>query len=106
MFACLPKVPLDGTQPSLRSGKPLTLSTFLHGDTNGPTTISEIRRLYGEIGATDFLGLYAYATQSGAALFDLELGRSFWRTTPSRWLFGIDYGRTQPKALRRLCSKP
>ena len=84
----------------------MTLSTFLHRGATSPTTISEIRRLHGEIATTDFLGLYAYATQSGAALFDLELGGTFWADTPSRWLFGIDYGRTQPQALRRLSSQP
>ncbi|HIE1649365.1 TPA: hypothetical protein ACXJGC_000583 [Burkholderia cenocepacia] len=84
----------------------MNLSTFLHRDATTPTTMSEIRRLHGEIAATDFLGLYAYATQSGAALFDLAFGGSFWAATPSRWLFGIDYGRTQPQALRLLCSRP
>ncbi|MDF5881219.1 phospholipase D family protein [Pseudomonas aeruginosa] len=84
----------------------MNLSTFLHRDANAPTTISEIRRIHEEIAATDFLGLYAYATQSGAALFDLTFAGNFWADTPSRWLFGIDYGRTQPQALRLLCSRP
>jgi hypothetical protein len=82
------------------------LSTFLHRDANATTTMSEIRRLHAEIATSDFLGLYAYATQSGAALFHLELGGGFWAATPSRWLFGIDYGRTQPQALRWLCLQP
>jgi len=72
----------------------LNFSTFLHRDANAPTTLSEIRRIHGEIAATGFLGLYAYATQSGAALFDLTFGGNFWADTRSRWLFGIDYGRT------------
>lgn len=84
----------------------MNISTFLHRDAGAPTTISEIQRLYGEVTATDFLGLFAYATQSGAALFDLTLGANFWAATPSRWLFGIDYGRTQPQALKLLRSKP
>ncbi|HVT34079.1 MAG TPA: hypothetical protein VHE37_00740 [Nevskiaceae bacterium] len=84
----------------------MNLSTFLHGDANAPTTMSEIRRLHGAIGTTEFLGMYAYATQSGAALFDLEIGGNFWAVTPSRWLFGIDYGRTQPQALRLMRSRP
>ena len=49
----------------------MDLSAFLHGDVNSPTTMSEIQRLHNQISTTDFLGLYAYATQSGAALFDL-----------------------------------
>lgn len=84
----------------------MSLSTFLHRDATTPTTISEIRRLHAAIATTEFLGLYAYATQSGAALFDMELGENFWTDTPSRWLFGIDYGRTQPQALRLLCARP
>ncbi|MEW5852312.1 MAG: hypothetical protein AB2A00_26210 [Myxococcota bacterium] len=82
------------------------LSPFLHHDAHAPTTMSEIRRLHDEIATSDFLGLYAYATTSGATLFDLELGGSFWPSTSSRWLFGIDYGRTQPQALRLLRSRP
>ncbi|MFH7041496.1 hypothetical protein ABT392_04150 [Paucibacter sp. JuS9] len=84
----------------------MNLSTFLHRDADAPTTISEVRRLYGEVAATDFFGLYAYGTQSGAALFDLTFGENFWATTSSRWLFGIDYGRTQPQALKLLRSRP
>jgi hypothetical protein len=83
----------------------MDLSAFLHGDVNSPTTMSEIQRLHNQISTTDFLGLYAYATQSGAALFDLALGGTFWAATSSRWLFGIDYGRTQPQALRLMCSR-
>lgn len=84
----------------------MNLTTFLHSDANAPTTISEIRRLHGEIASTHFLGLFAYATGSGVASFDLKFGNNFWAATPSRWLFGIDYGRTQPQALRRMCSRP
>lgn len=83
----------------------MNLTTFLHNDISEPTTISEIRRLHGRVATKDFLGVYAYATQSGAASFDLALGGDFWEVTPSRWLFGIDYGRTQPQALRFICSK-
>lgn len=84
----------------------MNLSTFLHRDATTPTTISEIQRLHAAIATTEFLGLYAYATQSGAALFDMALDGTFWTDTPSRWLFGIDYGRTQPQALRLLCARP
>jgi HKD family nuclease len=83
----------------------LDLTTFLHNDTTAPTTVSEIKRIHGQVATQNFLGIYAYATQSGVASFDLELGGDFWQATPSRWLFGIDYGRTQPQALRFMCSK-
>lgn len=83
----------------------MNLYVFLHDAANSPTTISEIKRIHSEVSTKDFLGVYAYATQSGVALFDLELGGDFWRDTHSRWVFGIDYGRTQPQALRLMCSK-
>lgn len=83
----------------------MDLTTFLHNDATTPTTISEIKRIHAQVATKDFLGIYAYATQSGAASFDLELGGNFWEGTPSRWLFGIDYGRTQPQALRFICEK-
>lgn len=84
----------------------MNLTAFLHRDANAPSTISEIRRLHEKVATRDFLGLYAYATQSGAALFEMELSDDFWAATPTRWVFGIDYGRTQPQALRLLCSRP
>lgn len=58
------------------------------------------------VDATESLSLFAYATQSGVAAFDLEFGSEFWSNTNTRWLFGIDYGRTQPQAIRTLCGKP
>jgi HKD family nuclease len=83
----------------------MDLTTFLHCGVNESTTISEIRRVHNQVKTKDFLGVYAYVTQSGVVSFDLELGDDFWGSTPSRWLFGIDYGRTQPQALRFMCAK-
>jgi len=79
---------------------------FIHGTTNSVTTISEVKRIHTQLEAHSFLGVYAYATQSGAATFDIELGEAFWSGTESRWLLGIDYGRTHPQALRSLLAKP
>lgn len=83
----------------------MNLVTFLHHDSTSPTTISEIKRIHQDVSTSNFFGVYAYATQSGVASFELELGGDFWGNTPSRWLFGIDYGRTQPQALRSMCAK-
>lgn len=83
----------------------MNLNTFLHQVAESPTTISEIKRIHNQVEAKKFLGLYAYATQSGAVLFDLELGTEFWDGTVSKWVFGIDYGRTQPQALQMIASK-
>ena len=69
------------------------------------TTISEIRRVYDIIEPTEALGLYAYATRSGMVAFDLEFDDSFWQSTQTKWLFGIDYGRTEPQVVRRILEK-
>lgn len=84
----------------------MIINTFLHYNDFTPTTLVEIKRIYNEVNPTFFLGAYAYATQSGACSFELAMGDNFWRQTASRWLFGIDYGRTQPRALRQIIEKP
>lgn len=83
----------------------MDLKTFIHDAIDSPTTLSEIKRVHGQVDTEKFFGAYAYATQSGVASFELELGVDFWEGISSRWLFGIDYGRTQPQALRAMCEK-
>lgn len=83
----------------------MSVETFIHLDPNTPSTLSEIKRIYELIAPSDFFGLFAYATQSGLASFETEFGDEFWGQTQSRWLFGLDYGRTQPGALQRLSAK-
>lgn len=78
---------------------------FMQYASDSVTTLSEIARVHALVGSEEFIGVFAYATQSGVASFDLSLGHHLWEAIPSRWLFGIDYGRTQPKALRSLCEK-
>ena len=80
-------------------------SVFIHKDQSSPTTLSEIKRIQEWVGPTDFFGIYAYATLSGISSFDIEISSNFWTNTTSRWLFGIDYGRTQPQALRKIYEK-
>ena len=79
---------------------------FVQQGLNPTTTLSELRRIRDLVEATESLSLFAYATQSGLAAFDLEFGNDFWSSTATRWLIGIDYGRTQPQAIRALCEKP
>lgn len=76
------------------------VTTFIHTDEEGPTTLSELRRVHQWVKTTEFFGVYAYAVESGVAAFQREFGDDFWKQVPSRWLFGIDYGRTRPGALR------
>jgi HKD family nuclease len=83
----------------------MNIKTYLHSDVNSPTTLSEIKRVNEWVRPSTFFGVYAYATHSGASAFELQLGGNFWSATPSKWLFGIDYGRTQPQALKFMCSK-
>lgn len=84
----------------------MKIKAFVQSGGEETSTLSELSRIHTWAGTTDFLGTYAYATMSGAAAFDLKFGNDFWNGVPSRWLVGIDYGRTQPKALRHLISKP
>ena len=84
----------------------MRLRTFLHSDQNSPTTLSEIHRAHNWIGSEEYLGIFAYATQSGASSFSIAMSPAFWAGTQSRWLFGLDYGRTQPQALRIISGKP
>ena len=48
------------------------------------------------------LGAFAYVTDSGVAQLRTHLSRYFGRTRYCRWLFGFDYGRSHPTALRML----
>lgn len=84
----------------------MRLRTFIHSGEDSPTTLSELNRAHDWIVTSNFIGAYAYATQSGLAAFNMQLRDGFWNQTSSRWLFGIDYGRTQPQALRDICAKP
>lgn len=78
----------------------MKIRAFIQSFEDHPTTLSELRRVHEWATTEAFMGLYAYATQSGATAFDLTFGSNFWKDVPSRWLFGIDYGRTEPQALR------
>lgn len=80
----------------------MKLKAFVHGSEGHLTTLSEIKRVHDWTQTKEFFGLFAYATHSGAAAFELKVGPEFWNNVASRWLFGIDYGRTQPTALRRV----
>lgn len=84
----------------------MKLRTFLHRDLNSPTTLSEIKRAHDWVGSEEYFGIFAYATQSGASSFSIAMSPAFWAGTQSRWLFGLDYGRTQPQALRIINGKP
>lgn len=81
------------------------MSGFAHNLASGTTTLSEIARVRAAISADNFFGCFAYATQSGFRIFELSVGANFWTETRSRWLFGIDYGRTDPRALREIAGR-
>lgn len=83
----------------------MSASAYVHDDDQAPTTVSEIRRISDLVVPTEFLGLYAYATQSGYASFSMQLGAAFWEHTPTKWIFGFDYGRTQPQAIRSIMQR-
>lgn len=81
------------------------MTGFAHDTTLGTTTLSEIMRVRGAVSADQFFGCFAYATQSGFRAFELGVGEEFWTNTKTRWLFGIDYGRTDPRALREIAKR-
>ncbi len=81
------------------------MTGFAHDIPSGTTTLSEIMRVRSAISADRFFGCFAYATQSGFRAFELGVGKDFWTGTGSRWLFGIDYGRTDPRALREIAKR-
>lgn len=79
---------------------------FIQNHLEGKSTVTALVSTHQKTEANEFFGLYAYATQSGAAAFDLAVGDDFWTHTPSKWLFGLDYGRTHPQALQYIRDKP
>ncbi len=48
------------------------------------------------------LGAFAYVTDSGAAQIAFHLGLLLGPTRRCRWVFGFDYGRSHPTAIRKL----
>lgn len=82
------------------------MTGFTHESSLNKTTLSEIMRIRSVLAADRLFGGFAYATQSGFRAFQLAAGESFWASTESRWLFGIDYGRTDPRALREISKRP
>src|ERR1035438_10465941 len=45
---------------------------------------------------------FAYVTDSGVAQLETHLGPVLGASRGCKWLFGLDYGRSHPTALRRL----
>lgn len=81
------------------------MTSFIHNRDLNITTLSELVRIHNSLQPDEFFGCYAYATQSGFRAFELAFGDDFWLSTSSRWLVGIDYGRTDPRALREILKR-
>jgi len=81
------------------------MTLFAQDPGRGTTTLSQILGVRRALGCDHFFGCYAYATASGFRTFELAVGKSFWSDTNSRWLLGIDYGRTHPWALRAIAKR-
>ncbi|AUX78124.1 hypothetical protein [Sinorhizobium fredii] len=79
--------------------------SFIHSQGEQHTTIGRLIDAHERVQSTQMLSCFAYATNSGAAYFDLKLGHNIWPVVETRWLFGIDYGRTDPSALRLIAGK-
>lgn len=78
---------------------------FLQEGDGDCTTIDELIKVHEWSDSEALLGCFAYATQSGAAAFNMKLGRQLWANVQTKWLFGIDYGRSQPLAIKFISEK-
>jgi hypothetical protein len=73
----------------------------------GPlTTLDCIGQLFERVEPEELLFCFAYASFSGCAEFQRRFGDGFWQNNHTSWLFGIDYGRTAPSALKFISAKP
>jgi hypothetical protein len=77
---------------------------FLQGHSPA-TTLGRIKKLIEFTEPEQMLFCFAYATASGCAEFQRQVGEDFWDNQQTSWLFGIDYGRTQPAALEFISRK-
>ena len=70
-------------------------------------TLLGIKSLAELDGYSQFRAGVAYATFNGSGILEEELHRiSCWRKSSKRWLISIDYGRTEPEALKFLAKIP
>lgn len=69
------------------------------------STLDCLEKAVARVSPDRALFCFAYCTSSGFGAFHNRLGGHFW-DIDSRWLFGIDYGRSQPTALRDIAAKP
>lgn len=69
------------------------------------STLAAIEQLINAIEPDHATFCFAYMTLSGCAEFQRRVGPAFWNSVETKWLTGIDYGRTQPAALEFISSK-
>lgn len=81
----------------------MLVEPYVHGE--GSTTLDRIDHLIDVVEPAEILFCFAYATVSGCAEFQRRVGGAFWEAIRTRWLVGIDYGRTQPAAFDYLLGK-
>jgi hypothetical protein len=67
----------------------------------GQSTIEHWKKILVENNLPSF-GAFAYVTDSGVAQVTTYLGDLFGTSRRCRWVFGFDYGRSQPTAIRKL----
>ncbi|MCX7319155.1 MAG: hypothetical protein NT113_06520 [Hyphomicrobiales bacterium] len=83
----------------------MIVAPFIQGD-SADATLDSIEKLIAYVEPEDLIFCFAYATFSGCAEFQRRFGDAFWNARQSRWLFGVDYGRTAPAALKFISAKP
>jgi len=78
----------------------------IQGPGNGAAILRAVRKAASAARFDHVTGLFAYVTESGAKLLldALDEVMPRWRTAKKRWLVSLDFGRTEPEALRLLCA--
>lgn len=84
----------------------MAITTPYLQNSGASSTLDAIESLLDQVEPSEAFFSFAYVTESGLIEFERRIGKSFLRSTPTKWLVGIDYGRSQPKALKSIDAKP
>src|SRR2546428_1513619 len=82
----------------------LSCHLAVQGPGNGASVLRLIRRTASAAQFDYVTGLFAYVTEQGAKLLidALQETMSGWKRAQKRWLVSLDYGRSEPEALKVL----
>ena len=83
-------------------------SIAIQGPENGGSILRLIKKMAAVGNYDNLIGLYAYATDRGVQLLTetLKSELSTWDKIYKRWVISIDFGFTEPCALKKLLCMP